>query len=226
VNRLIWAVCSAVIVTQAILLGFGLTRASPADRLQTPISPPDEIAIPLDLEGIVPFANSVAAGWRSDSELVRANMQLDWPRDRPDANQSALPRGGWIMLAYVGGNELLTMRIDRGSGTIVEARLSDLDETTRASYANAVLDLSTATTTSATAMQAAEAAYGHEFRTECPDLRYTSWLSTSRDAVTGARAWHIEYEQRVDGDTSSISMDIDWAWGAVQDVVNDVPPCA
>ena len=113
-NRFAWAACSVIIVLQATLLGVGLTRTDASRSLGTPISPTFEVAIPLDLEGIAPFSNDIAREWRSGAQLVRASMQLDWPRDASVPEFTDLPRGGWIMLAYVADDELLTMRIDRG----------------------------------------------------------------------------------------------------------------
>ena len=225
-NRSVWALCSAIIVLQAALLGYGLTRASPTDHLQTPISPPSDLAMPLEIETVLPFAQSVAKTWRSEAKLVRANLQIDWPHEPTAARKSDLPAGGWIMLAFVGGDKMLTMRLDRGSGIIVEGRISTLDAKTQSSYGASPLDLASASTTSGTAMQAVEAAYGNSFRTACPDQRFTSWIFSAVDPATGARSWHAEYEQRSDSPQPSMSVDIAWATGDLSNVKNATQPCA
>jgi hypothetical protein len=219
-------ICGLIILIQLGLLGLGYVRADEPDHLPTPIHPPVEPKIPLDLEGIWTFANGVATNWRADAQLVAASMQIDWPHAADDLPLTELARGGWIFMAYLSQDDLLTMRIDRGSGTIVETRLTNLDDKARDAYAAHPIDLNAATTRSGTAAQAAEAAYGLEFRNACRDQRFMSWLNVEHDLNTGTPHWHIEYEARADEPQPSMKLDIDWQTGDIRNVENATAPCA
>lgn len=153
-------------------------------------------------------------------------MQIDWPPERTESPAPELPRGGWIFLAFLSQDDLLTMRIDRASGTIVETGLISLGEQSRAAYAAQLLDLSWAQTSSGTAMLASEAAYGTAYRDACPDQRFTSWLTVRRLPDSGLQAWHIEYKSVADEPQPSMTMDVDWQTGQIQNVTSADEPCA
>jgi len=219
-------VCGLIILLQVGLLGYGYVRADNPDHLPTPIHPAVEPELPLELEGIWPFANEVAIDWRDNARLVGASMQIDWPREGDSQPLAELPLGGWIFLAFLSDDDLLTMRIDRGSGTIVETKQLVLGDRARAAYAAHPIELSAATTRSGTAAQAAETAYGLDFRSACHDQRFMSWLTVRQDDVAGIPNWHIEYVVRADEPQPSLKLDIDWRSGEIGDVENATEPCA
>jgi len=225
-RRIAVVICGSIILAQAGLLGYSLTRADSQERLPTPIRPTTTPQFPLDLEGIIPFATSVAQDWSADASLTRASMQIDWPPDKVNGTVTQLPPGGWIFLSFLGSNGLLTMRIDRGSGVIVDTRILAIGERFRDEFGATPIDLSKASTTSGTAALAAETAHGTAFRSACPDKRHTSWLSAQSDPVTGQMAWHIEYEAQSDPPQPSMTMDVDWQTGQIENLANDRQPCA
>jgi len=219
-------VCAAIVVIQLGLLGYAVSRASTPTRLASPIRPTTEPQFPLDLEGIWPFASNVATGWKSDAALVRANMQLDWPGEAGNPPAGQLPIGGWIFMTFLSSDGLLTMRIDRGSGVIVDTEILDIDSRFRDAFPATPIDFSLAKTSSGTAASAAEVAHGTEFRSACPDQRHTSWLAVQTDSSTGATAWHIEYESRGEQPQPSMTLDVDWITADIRNVENATEPCA
>jgi hypothetical protein len=118
------------------------------------------------------------------------------------------------------------MRIDRGSGVIVDTEVLDIDSRFRGAFPATPIDLSLAKTTSGTAASAADVAYGTEFRSACPDQRHTSWLAVQVDPSTGATSWHIEYESRGEQPQPSMTMDVDWNTADIRNVENATEPCA
>ena len=135
-------VCAAIVVIQLGLLGYAVSRASTPTRLASPIRPTTEPQFPLDLEGIWPFASNVATSWKSDAALVRANMQLDWPGEAGNPPAKQLPIGGWIFMTFLSSDGLLTMRIDRGSGLIVDTEILDIDSRFRDAFPATPIDFS------------------------------------------------------------------------------------
>jgi hypothetical protein len=224
-ERIGWILASAIILIQAVMLGYGLTRASSPQRLETPISPGTELDLPLDLEGVLPFAAEQASRWDESATLVRASMQIDWP-NQVEAESGALPIGGWIVLSWLGSNELLTMRLDRGSGTIVETLIVDVSEDSRDAFAESALDLSFASTRSGTAIRAADEAYGRDYRSMCPDQRFTSWLTVMRDVAGGASSWHIEFEDHSKEKPAPLRLEVDWDSGDIRNVKNERAACS
>jgi hypothetical protein len=218
-------ICIAIVLTQLGLIGYSVTRASTPSRVQAPLQPTTQPPMPLDLEGIWPFASTVATGWHADASLVRASMQIDWPGDASAQPASQLPTGGWIFLTFLSSDGLLTMRIDRGSGVIVDTETLDIDSKFREAFSIAPINFSAAKTTSGTAASAAEVAYGSTFRSACPELRHTSWVAVQVDPASGATSWHIEYESRGDQPQPSMTLDVDWKNADIQNVENATEPC-
>jgi hypothetical protein len=218
-------ICVAIILIQLGLLGYAATRASSQSLVQAPIRPTTQPPVPLDLEEIWPFASSVATNWRSDASLVRASMQMDWPGEAGSPPAGQLPIGGWIFMTFLSSDGLMTMRIDRGSGVIVDTEVLDIDAKFRDAFSTTPIDFSAAKTSSGTAASAAEVAYGSTFRSACPDLRHTSWIAVQVDPATGATSWHIEYESRGDQPQPSMTMDVDWQTADIRNVENATEPC-
>jgi hypothetical protein len=155
-------------------------------------------------------------------------MQYDWPREALPEPPAELPRGGWIFFAFLAGDDLLTLRVDRGSGVIVDTRIVPLGDRARAGYVANAVDLDDASARSGTAAQAAETAYGAEFRAACPDQRYQSWLAARIYAERGEIVWHVEYESvNADGEpVTPLTLDVSWETGDLQNVANADEPCA
>lgn len=217
-----------IIVVQMALIGYSVASGEDDGRPKPPIRPTTEPLFPLAFEGIYEFADEQARTWKDDAVLVQSNLQVDWPREPQDepAPLGQIPRGGWIMFAYVSGEEMLTIRMDRGSGTIVETRVVTLDADSRARYLANPIDYGQSKVASLTAMTAVEATYGNTFRTQCMDRRYVSWVTIRTDDATGERFWRIEYEEQDGGIDSSLSVDISWQTGEMQNVVNADRPCS
>ena len=224
-RRIAVTIVVAILAGQVALTGIAFTRADAPDQLTTPIHPSTEPDRPVDFEGVWLFASKVAADWRSDAKLVRATMQIDWPLEPQPEQFAELPQGGWILLAFLSKGELLTMRLDRGSGTIVETRLLALVEASRDAYAAAAIDFEQASTTSGTAARAADAAYGSEYRAACPEMRFVSWLTVAREPVTGQPVWRITYETRAEEPQPSMMLDVDWQTGDILNVTNATADC-
>lgn len=217
-----------IIVAQVALIGYSVASGADDTRPKPPIRPTSEPLFPLAFEGIYQFASEQARTWKDDAVLVQSNLQVDWPREPQDDPDplGQVPRGGWIMFAYVSGDEMLTIRMDRGSGTIVETRVVTLDEDSRVRYLANPVDYSQAKVASLTAMTAVEATYGNAFRTKCMDRRYVSWVTIRTDDTSGERYWRIEYEEQEAGVGSNFSVDISWATGEMENVVNADRPCS
>jgi len=218
-------ICVAIVLIQLGLIGYSATRASTPIRLRAPLQPTTQPPMPLDLEGIWPFASKVATDWHADASLVRASMQIDWPGDAGTVPAGQLPTGGWIFLTFLSSDGLLTMRIDRGSGVIVDTETLDIDSKFRDAFSTTPIDFAAAKTSSGTAASAAEVAYGATFRSACPDRRHTSWIAVRVDPATGALSWHVEYESRGDQPQPAMTMDVDWKSADIQNVENATEPC-
>jgi hypothetical protein len=226
VKRIALIACGLIVLGQVALLGYSLTRAHSPGRLTTPIRPTTNPEFPLDLEGILPLATSVAQGWSTDAHLTRASMQIDWPPDKISGPVTQLPFGGWIFLSFVGSEGLLTMRIDRGSGIIVDTSILGIGDRFRNEFGSTPIDLSKTSTRSGTAALAAETAHGTAFRSACPDKRHASWLSAQPAAANGQMAWHIEYESQGEQPQPSMTMDVNWQTGQIENLANENQPCA
>ncbi len=216
----------ALIAAQVILAGYAFASHEEDTRPIPPITPTDEPLFPLAFEGIYPFVREQALSWRDDVVLVQSNLQVDWHREDVGDPVGQVPRGGWIMFAFVSGEDMLTMRLDRGSGTIVETRVVPLDRASRERYLANPVDYSQPKVASLTAMTAVEAAYGSAYRSKCYDRRYVSWVTILTDDATGERFWHIEYEEREAELGTNMSADVSWQTGEVLNVSNQELPCS
>jgi len=217
----------AIIIAQVILAATGFASADSQTSLTDIARRPDDLGNGLTLETIQPYAQSVAADWHGDAVLVMATMQIDWPDGFDPIAEGNLPPGGWLLLGYTSGNELLTMRIDRGSGTIVQTAIVGLSNTERDSYRSHVIDFSQASTTSENAAMAFEIAYGTAFRAECEGRRPQSWLVAGASPTSGAMAWLISYVNRSDDSPPDyMTGEIDWATGSIGQVSGQDAACA
>lgn len=217
-----------IVVAQIALIGYARANKETDTRPIPPIPPTTEPLFPLAFEGIVDFATEQAQTWKPDAVLVQSNLQVDWPREPQEDPDpiGQIPRGGWIMFAYVSGEEMLTMRMDRGSGTIVETRVVGLDHASLDYYLANPINYDDAAVASLTAMTNFEAQIGYDWRMECMDRRFVSWATVWTDSVTGERFWLIEYEEVEGGPGSNLSVRISWVTGLADEIVNAGRPCS
>lgn len=217
-----------IVAAQIALIGYALASSEADTRPIPPIRPVEEPLFPLGFEGIVDFATQQAQTWKPDAVLVQSNLQVDWPREPQDDPDPVgqIPRGGWIMFAFVSDGEMLTMRMDRGSGTIVETRVVPLDQASLDRYLANPLNYDDAAVASLTAMTNFEAQFGRDWRMECMDRRYVSWATVYTDPDSGERYWRIEYEEQNGGVGSNLSVDVSWATGQFGDATNAGKPCS
>jgi len=224
--RMAVAAIVAIIVAQVGIAAYAVASNTTEQEPNVPIVPSQPIDAVLDLEQAAALGLEIARQWRSDSVLVDAGMQVDWPDESIADVPSELPRGGWALLRYLSGHEMLTLRVDRGSGVVVETELIRLSAADAAQLAARALDFQQASTTSSTAILATEAAYGLTYRAACPDRRRATWISAETDGSSGQRSWYVAYRDNDDRERITLSVRIDWASGDIFDGVNLNPNCA
>jgi hypothetical protein len=220
------AVILTLILAQVALAGYAFATGEEDTRPVPPLVPTEEPLFPLAFEAIYPFVAESARAWRDDAVLVQSNLQVDWHREDVGDPVGQVPRGGWIMFAFVSEDDMLTMRLDRGSGTIVETRVVTLDDATLDRYLSNPVNYKEARVASLTAMTAVEAAYGNAWRSQCYDRRFISWVTILTDEATGERFWHIEYEEREAEPGSNLTADVSWQTGEIMNVSNEDRPCS
>ena len=220
------AIIGAVIVAQIAIAAIAIARDDAEVGPVAPIIPTAEITEPLALEAAAALGTEVAREWRNDAVLVRAGMQIDWPDDMVDELPTELPQGGWAILGLLSGNDLLTLRMDRGSGVVVETELQRLSDADAAHLASHAIDFEQASSNSTTAILASEIAYGQSHRAACPERRRATWISVIHDEDSGESSWFVRYRDNANPETITLSMQIDWTTGAMVDVVNTDPDCA
>jgi hypothetical protein len=225
-SRIAAALILVIIVGQIGVAAFVIASEDDESEPDAPVIPSVEISSPLDLEAAASLGIEVARKWRSNAVLINAGMQVDWPADMVDSVPTELPRGGWALLRYLSGDDILTLRIDRGSGVVVETELLTLSGSDAATLASQAIDFQLASTNSTTAILATEAAYGRQYRAACPERRRSTWVSVVTDTDSGQPAWFVRYRDNGDPDRTSLSVRIDWAAGDIFDAVNSNPTCA
>jgi len=223
--RIATALVMAVIIAQIGIAAYAIATDDPETEPDVPIVPAAGITVPLDLETVATLGLEIAREWRIDPILVNAGMQVDWPDESIEQLPAELPPGGWAILRYLSGNDMLTLRVDRGSGVVVETEVLRLAEEDAAHLAAHAIDFRRASTNSATAVLAAEAAYGQRYRAACPDRRRQSWIGVIADASRGRPAWFVRYQDNDRRETITLSVRIDWASGDIYDEVIVDPDC-
>ena len=219
------AIVAAIIVAQVAITAYAVATSSAGTDLNTPIMPDVEITEPLGLEAAATLGLEIARDWRADAALVNAGMQVDWPDDSIARPPTELPRGGWAILRFVSGQDMLTLRVDRGSGVVVETELMELSPGDAELLITHEIDFERASTASTTAILATEMAYGQSYRSACPDRRRATWISVLTGYDTGQTAWFIRYRDNDMPDRITLSVQIDWESGEIRDVLNLDPNC-
>ena len=187
---------------------------------------PEPLSGEIGIEQVLPNANQTALAWNSDAVLVQASMQIDWPTDWSVVTQGTLPPGGWVLLGYVSGNALLTMRIERGGGNIVQAVETPITDEVATDYLANPIDLSAANQPAVDAAKAFDIAQGSTFRQQCPAMRGQSYLHPAISAATGQWVWSFLYiNRRANDPTQYMSGEMDWATGTIDQVVDADLPC-
>jgi len=221
----------AVIAILALIAGqIGLVvKASfndaPATRLSQIAPRPQDLAPGQTLETIAPYADLVAHEWDADAKLVEASMQIDWPDGYDPIAEGTLPVGGWLLLGYATPDKLLTMRIDRGSGTIVDTAIVPLTHDLANNYLSHPIMYGQGGRTSDMAVLAFEIAYGTAFRNDCSFRRPQSWVVPTVGSH-GLPVWHISYVNRHDDQPADyLSGDLDSETGAIENVTGQNLQC-
>ncbi|HRA46694.1 MAG TPA: hypothetical protein PK819_01335 [Thermomicrobiales bacterium] len=187
---------------------------------------PENLGTALTFETIMPYAQRVANTWQPDAQLVSASMQIDWPEEFDPIQEGGLPPGGWILLGFVSGDEILTMRIDRGSGTIVQNAIIGISKSETDTYASHAIDFNQAAVTSVTAATAFEVSNGERFRQACPQNRGQSFIRPELDTASGNWVWDISYIDRPPNqDVRYMTGQIDWRTGQQTNVKNTDLTC-
>ena len=221
----------AIVMILALIagqVGFAVKASfndGPATHLSDVAPRPREMTPGQSLETIAPYADSVAQSWDSAAKLVEASMQIDWPDGYDPVAEGTLPIGGWLLLGYATEKNLLTMRIDRGSGTIVETAIVPLTPDLATSYLSHVISYAPGGRTSTMAMLAFEIAYGTAFRNDCSFRRPQSWVipSTGPD---DSSVWRISYVNRHDDQPADyLTGDLDQTSGAIEYVTGQDVEC-
>jgi hypothetical protein len=136
-----------------------------------------EVPRPVTLESAFPLARQRADQWDRGARLILVSAQIDWPLEVPPGPLTEPPGGGWLTYVFVreraGDDEALGLLIERYSGRIARETVS----TWGAPGPLVELDLLGLPTSSTSALLAAEAAGGTEFRRFCPDARHQTRVS-------------------------------------------------
>ena len=214
-----------LILAQVGIAAYAIGSDDTTGEPDAPIFPTTEITEPLNLEAASALGLAVAREWRPDAILVNAGMQVDWSDESADQLATELPRGGWALLRYLSGRDVLTLRIDRGSGVVVETEVLRLSEDDAANLALQAIDYERASTNSTTAILATEAAYGQHHRLACPERRRATWISVHSDEFSGERVWFVRYRDAARPNEITLSVLIDWRNGSIYDLVNPNSNC-
>ena len=225
-RRIATALVLALVIGQIAVAAYAIAGDNTESEPDVPIIPEVEISEPLDLERAATLGLDIARQWRGDAVLVNAGMQVDWPEDMVNSVPTELPRGGWALLRYLSGTDILALRIDRGSGVVVETELQSLSENDAAELAAQAIDFQQASTNSTTAILATEAAYGQRYRAACPERRRSTWVSVLANGAAGQSSWYVRYRDNGDPERTTLSVRVDWATGDIFDNVNMNPTCA
>jgi hypothetical protein len=182
----------------------------------------------LTIPTAVERGNQVASAWSEAAVLTFASMQVDWPTDTPPATVTSVSPFGWIRLLYVapvdnGPSEYaaLSMMFERVSGTLADARVSRWD--LAPSQTNLLDGI---TVTDETALLAAEIDSGTAYRTACPDKRNESMISITRDPVTNAPVWNINYDENGRNSSGSMLLQVNATDGTLTEIRLGPSTCA
>lgn len=210
---------AVLLVVQLALIGVGLAKANGEDgpaepRIQVVDSAPDQL--PLTPESGLPLAAQYAQQWRTDARLVGVSMRLDWPEVIDAIPQGELPPDGWLLYTYVSGEELLTINLDRGSGSFNGSNVSS-----QGGSDWKAIDIGSVQRTAAIAALSAELLGGRAYRSVCPDQRRVSVVSfglVPRADGSKTATWTVTYEERDRGDRVDVRVRMDATTG---DVIDD-----
>jgi hypothetical protein len=217
---------ASLLGAQLALIGFDIASSRKLDEQVAVAAQPEPMAGNIGIEEVLPNATTTAQIWKSDATLVEASIQIDWPDDWATSASGQLPPGGWVLLGYISGTELLTMRIERGGGIIVQMQVTQISEDVAADYRSNVFDIAAAKQTSADAAMAFDIAHGAAFRQACAFRRGQSYLHPEISSSSGQWVWAISYLNRRENDPAQyMTGEIDWATGSIDQVVDTNLPC-
>jgi len=163
---------------------------------------------PGTLESAWPKAEARAKTWDTDARLFSAAMQYDWSRDPGAA--PALPAGGWLTYVFVRGDgsetDALTIVVERNGAVIAREVATDLgvDHAARddVAFTGVAVD-------SRDALQAAEAAGGGLFRSECRATRYVTRQTFHPGSGVAAPVWVLTYNDNRVRNGPALRIDVD-----------------
>ena len=211
---------------QLALIAYGVTTTNQNNEQVAAAAQPEPMSGNIGIEQVLPNATQTAQAWKSDATLVEVSMQVDWPEDFSSSAAGQLPPGGWILFGFISGTELLTMRIERGGGNIVQMQVTPVTEDVAADYLSKVFDLAAAQQPSADAAMAFDIAHGEHFRAACPFWRGQSYMHPELSAATGAWVWALSYLNRRQNDPAQyMTGELDWATGSIDQVQDTELPC-
>jgi hypothetical protein len=175
----------------------------------------------------IAVADAYAREWTATSQLVSAQMQIDWPQSDVPDTVTQISRFGWLRYFYLsrtsGGSPVtLRVQIERSAGTVADTNLESVPIA-----GETVIDASRVSVWDTAAVLAVEMVGGTAFRASCPTVRYTTFATLSIDPDTGALSWLVEYpEDRKDGgDTQPLTARVDATTGEVKIVDPGRPGC-
>jgi hypothetical protein len=219
-------VLALLLASQLLLVGYDVVSSEPNTDIVTSLQDVPQLTGTIAIEQVLPQATDVALAWRSDAVLVRAMMQVDWPQDGSVTPVGELPPGGWVLLGFLSGQDLLTMRIERGGGLIVQQAVTPLGKEEAAAYLANQADLTQAKQSSADAAIAFDIANGRAFRDACPERRGQSFIQSQRSPISGEWTWTVTYMNRRQNDpTEYMSGEMNWVTGTIANLQNEDAPC-
>jgi hypothetical protein len=217
---------------QVILLLIGAGVAARTGKSSAPVAPqqPDPATLPLTIESGLPAAQTRAAAWRHDAELMAVSMQIDWPLAVDLNAPAALPPGGWITYTFAapagdrGGTptidveKTLSLLYERRSGSLMDAEEVDWPASTAVTpFADADYPVS-----SSTAVTALELKQARAWRAACPDVRHVTHVSLAR--IDSAVWWVVSYGDTRTG-VSALQGRVNVQSGDLEDVVDRSTAC-
>lgn len=191
-QRMGWLV--AALALQAVLALWAVNAVGLIDQSTDPVVVPTELSpssTPIDIESGQTIALNLARSWSSSARLVSVVMRLEWPQAGGNADEIALPDGGWLVFTFANGDATLSLYLDRRTGVYITSATSEFGDSILPT-----IDLSGYSRGSSTAALAAEVLQGAAYRALCPATRTTALVTPSREKDTDGESvpvWTVTY---------------------------------
>lgn len=215
---------STALVAQLVAVGALIWVASrqvpPATGSFASIVPSSPVAaLPITIEQAIAIVQPVANEWSPSAALVSASAMISWPGDAAPAVPGGLPTTGWLAYVYADRGSVLTLYVDRGSGTIFSRSARRLEP-----LPSRRLPALTPAVSSNVAALTAEVLGGQTYRAACPDQRRQVWIDAEPDDGGGID-WIVTYRQASLPDANGLLVRIDGAKGNVESNVQQEQAC-